>query len=198
MEERAKITNKAPIVSGKQRTEEDVYNDKRGGPGLDIYMKGSLIMHTLRNLIGDDAFFRAVRMEVYGTDQPRPGNFTTRFGTTSEFIADVKKVTGRDLNWFFQAYLYQAGLPELQAARHGDKLELAWKTAGGTPFPLPVEVRVGKQVVTVQMDGGKGSVELPQGATYTLDPHSKILRREEHIEQYQEYMKAQRKPKPAA
>jgi hypothetical protein len=53
-------------------------------------------------------------------------------------------------------------------------------------------------VVTVPMEGGKGSVELPQGATYTLDPHSKILRREEHIEQYQDYMKAQRKAKPAA
>jgi aminopeptidase N len=198
MEERAKITNKAPIVSGKQRTEEDVYNDKRGGPGLDIYMKGSLIMHTLRNLVGDDAFFRAVRTVVYGTDQPRPGNFTTRFGTTAEFIAAVDKITGRDLDWFFQAYLYQAGLPELQAARQGDRLELAWKTAGGTPFPMPVEVRVGKQVVTVPMEGGKGSVELPQGATYTLDPHSKILRREEHIEQYQDYMKAQRKAKPGA
>jgi aminopeptidase N len=198
MEERAKITNKAPIVSGKQRTEEDVYNDKRGGPGLDIYMKGSLVMHTLRNLVGDDAFFRAVRMVVYGTDQPRPGNFTTRFGTTAEFIAAVDKTTGRDLDWFFQAYLYQAGLPELQAARQGDRLVLSWKTAGGTPFPMPVEVRVGKQVVTVPMEGGKGSVELPQGATYTLDPHSRILRREEHIEQYQDYMKAQRKAKPAA
>jgi aminopeptidase N len=198
MEERAKITNKAPIVSGKQRTEEDVYNDKRGGPGLDIYMKGSLVMHTLRNLVGDDAFFRAVRMVVYGTDQPRPGNFTTRFGTTAEFIAAVDKTTGRDLDWFFQAYLYQAGLPELQAARQGDRLVLSWKTAGGTPFPMPVEVRVGKQVVTVPMEGGKGSVELPQGATYTLDPHSKILRREEHIEQYQDYMKAQRKAKPGA
>jgi aminopeptidase N len=137
-------------------------------------------------------------MVVYGTDQPLPGNFTTRFGTTAEFIAAVDKTTGRDLDWFFQAYLYQAGLPELQAARQGDRLVLSWKTAGGTPFPMPVEVRVGKQVVTVPMEGGKGSVELPQGATYTLDPHSKILRREEHIEQYQDYMKAQRKAKPGA
>jgi aminopeptidase N len=195
MDQRSKIINKAPIVSGKPRTEEDVYDDKRGGPGLDIYYKGSLVMHTLRNLVGDEAFFRTVRQVVYGTDQPKPGNFTPRYGTTQEFIAAANKAAGRDLGWFFQAYLYQAGLPELQATRNGGKLDLAWKTAGGTPFPMPVEVRVGRQVVTVAMDNGKGSVDLPQGATYTLDPHSKILRREQHIEQFQAYVKAQRKAK---
>jgi aminopeptidase N len=195
MEQRSKIINKAPIVSGKQRTEEDVYDDKRGGPGLDIYYKGSLVMHTLRNLIGDDAFFRTVRQVVYGTDQPKPGNFAPRYGTTQEFIAAANKAAGRDLGWFFQAYLYQAALPDLQATRNGNKLDLEWKTAGGTAFPMPVEVRIGQRIVTVAMCSGKGSVDLPQGATYTLDPHSKILRREQHIEQFQAYQKAQRKPK---
>jgi aminopeptidase N len=198
MDQRSKIINKAPIVSGKQRTEEDVYDDKRGGPGLDIYYKGSLVMHTLRNLIGDEAFFRTVREVVYGTSQPKPGNFSPRYGTTREFIAAANNAARRDLGWFFQAYLYQAGLPELQASRNGARLELAWKTAAGTPFPMPVEVRVGQHIVTVAMDNGKGSVDLPQGATYTLDPHSKILRREQHIEQFQAYSKAQRKPKTGA
>jgi aminopeptidase N len=193
MEERQKISNKAAIVSGKPRTEEDVYDAKRGGPGLDIYFKGSLIMHTLRNLIGDDAFFRTVRTVVYGTETPRPGNFAPRFGSTKEFIAAASKVSGRDLDWFFQAYLYQAALPELEAKRNGARLELAWKSA--TPFPMPVEVRVGKEVVTVPMEGGKGSVALPQDATWTIDPHSKVLRREVQIEQYQEFMKAKAKAK---
>jgi aminopeptidase N len=195
MDQRSKIINKAPIVSGKQRTEEDVYDDKRGGPGLDIYYKGSLVMHTLRNLVGDEAFFRTVRQVVYGTDQPKPGNFAPRYGTTKEFIAAANQAAGRDLTWFFQAYLYQAGLPELQATRNGGKLDLAWKTAGGTAFPMPVEVRIGQRIVTVAMNDGKGSVDLPQGTTYTLDPHSKILRREQHIEQFQAYQKAQRKGK---
>jgi aminopeptidase N len=195
MEQRAKIVNKAPIVSGKPRTEEDVYDDKRGGPGQDIYVKGSLVLHTLRQLVGDEAFFRTVRMVVYGTDQPRPGNFQPRYGSTAEFIAAASKAAGRDLGWFFQAYLYQAGLPELLEQRSGDRLELAWKTAGGTPFPMPVELRIGQALVTLPMENGKGSVSLPPGATYTLDPHSKILRREIRIEEFQEYMKAQRKAK---
>jgi aminopeptidase N len=195
MSQRSGIINKAPVVSGKHKTEEDVYDDKRGGPGIDIYSKGSLVLHTLRNLVGDQAFFAAVRKLVYGEDQPKPGSFKPRYGTTQEFIAAVNQAAGRDLGWFFQAYLYQAGLPELQASRNGGKLDLAWKTAGDTPFPMPVEVRVGQQLITVAMANGKASIDLPQGATFTLDPHSKILRREPRIEQFQAYKKAQSKAK---
>jgi aminopeptidase N len=198
MQQRTHIDNKAPMVSGKPRLEEDVYDQKRGGPGGDIYTKGSLVLHTLRGLIGDEAFFRSVRLLVYGTDSPRPGGMAPRYGSTPEFVGIVNQVTGRDLGWFFQAYLYQAGLPELSATREGGRLQLAWKTAGGTPFLMPVEVRVGKKLVTVPMEGGRGSIELPEGASYTLDPQSKILRREEHIERFQEYEKAQRKEKKAA
>jgi aminopeptidase N len=198
MQQRAMIENKAPIVSGKPKLEEDVYDTKRGGPGQDIYNKGSLVMHTLRGLIGDDAFFKAVREEVYGTPDPRPGNFAPRYGTTPEFMAIVKRVSGRDLDWFFQAYLYQKDLPDLQATRSGNTLQLAWKTEKNTPFPMPVEVKVGERVVSLPMTDGRGSVELPEGAAYTLDPHSKVLRREQHIERYQQYREEQKKKREKA
>jgi aminopeptidase N len=198
MQQRAMIQNKAPIVSGKPKLEEDVYDIKRGGPGQDIYNKGSLVMHTLRGLIGDEAFFRSVREEVYGTADPRPGNFSPRYGTTPEFMAIVKRVSGRDLDWFFQAYLYQAALPDLQATRQGNTLQLAWKTEKDTPFPMPVEVMVGNRIVNVAMTDGQGSIELPAGVAYTLDPHSKVLRREQHIERYQQYQEEMKKKKAKA
>lgn len=190
---RSHIENKAPIVSGKPRREEDVYDTKRGGPGQDIYNKGALVLHTLRGLVGDDVFFRAVREMVYGTPDPKPGHFAPRYGTTPELMTIFKRVSGRDLDWFFQAYVYQAALPELNATRSGNTLQLAWKTQKNTPFPMPVEVRVGERIVSVPMTDGRGSVELPAGASYTLDPHSKILRREVHIERYQQYLEEQRK-----
>jgi aminopeptidase N len=195
MQQRASIRNKAPLVSGKHKREEDIYDTKRGGPGGDIYTKGSLVLHTLRGLIGDTAFFRAVRELVYGTPDPRPGNFAPRYATTPDFIGLAERASGRDLGWFFQAYMYQAALPELSAVRHGDSLDLAWTTAGRAPFPMPLEVRVGERVVTVPMTDGRGSVVLPAGATYTLDPHSKILRREERFEAFQRYQERQ-KAKP--
>jgi aminopeptidase N len=195
MQQRALVINKAPMVSGKPKLEEDVYDTKRGGPGQDIYNKGSLVMHTLRELIGDEAFFRAVREEVYGTPDPRPGQFTPRYGTTPEFMAIVKRASGRDLDWFFQAYLYQKALPDLQATRSGNTLQLVWKTEKATPFPMPVEVRVGDRLISVPMTDGRGSVELPEGVGYTLDPHSKVLRREQHVERYQQWLEEMKKKK---
>jgi aminopeptidase N len=195
MHQRGMIENKAPIVSGKPKMEEDVYDIKRGGPGQDIYNKGSLVMHTLRGLIGDDAFFRAVREEVYGTPDPRPGNFTPRYGTTPEFMAIVKRASGRDLDWFFQAYLYQKDLPDLQATRSGGSVQLVWKTEKNTPFPMPVEVQVGDRIVNVPMTDGRGSIEVSAGTAYMLDPHSKVLRREQHIERYHEWQEEEKKKK---
>ena len=194
-QQRAAIRNKAPIVAGKPMREEEVYDLDKGGPGLDIYTKGSLTMHTLRGLVGDDVFLRTVREIVYGSATPTPGAFAPRYGSTREFIDIVNRNSGQDLNWFFQAYLYQAALPELKATRDGATLQLAWSTEKNTPFPMPVEVRVGSKLVLVPMVGGRGSVALPAGATYTLDPHSKVLRREEHIERFQQYQEEQKKRK---
>ena len=198
MQMRGGVRNKAPIVSGKPRREEEVYVTERGGPGQDIYVKGALMLHTLRQLVGDRAFFAIVREAVYGRPDPKPGNFTPRYGTTPEFMAIAKRVSGRDLDWFFQAYLYQAALPDLQATLDGGTLNLAWKTEKDTPFPMPVEVRVGERIVSVPMADGRGSVAVPAGATWTPDPHSKVLRREAQIERFQQYQDAQKKKKAAA
>ena len=190
---RAGIVNKAAMVSGKPKTEEEVYDIKKGGPGGDIYTKGALVLHTLRGLIGDEAFFRAVRLLVYGTEQPLPGQFQPRYGSTTEFMAIVNKVTGGNYDWFFQVYLYQAALPELITERDGGQLRLSWKVPGGGAFPMPVEVRVGDHVEKVAMVGGSGQLTVAKGATVTLDPHSRVLRRAEHIEEFQKFKEGQAK-----
>ncbi|MDQ7994961.1 MAG: M1 family metallopeptidase [Luteibacter sp.] len=195
MQIRSRIANHHPIVSGTPRREEDVYEDERGGPGQDIYNKGALMLHTLRNLIGDEAFYRAARELVYGTDHPVPGNFAPRYGTTKEYIDIVDRVTGKDMQWFFNVYLYQAALPEIVATREGQQLHLAWSVPGKGPFPMPVDVRVGDRIVSLPMTDGRGDVTLPEGASYTVDPDSKLLRRDTGIEAYRDYME-KRKPRP--
>ena len=197
--QRKTLQNKVPIVSGRTMTEEGVYNGQTG-PGNDIYYKGSMLLHTLRNLIGDKAFFAATRKLVYGRTDPRPGNFEPRYGTTRDFIDAVNAETGKDYGWFFDAYVYSAALPELEATRDATGLSLRWKAPGGKPFPMPVQVRVGSpgvdaRDVDLPMADGSGHVDLPPHALYTIDPHSKVLRALPHIEAFQawtaEQMKAQ-------
>jgi len=179
--QRQALLNRHPIVSGERRTEDQVYDDTRG-PGLDIYNKGSLIAHSLRLLIGDEAFFNAVRRLAYGRPDPRPGNFSPRYASTGDFLDLVNEESGRDLTWFFRAYLYQAALPDLRQTRDGDRLGLEWITGDGGPFPMPVEVEVDGAVTTLPMTGNRGEITAASGAHVLIDPRNRLLRRLEHIE----------------
>jgi aminopeptidase N len=192
-DERNKIVNLQPIVSGKIRTEEDVYETKRGGPGEDIYYKGSWMLHTLRWLIGDKAFFAATRLEVYGRLDPKPGNFKPRYGSTVEYERFVRQVTGKDYGWFFDVYLRQAALPELIQTRSGNTLSLQWNAPANLPFPMPIEVSADGRITRIAMAGGKGTLTVPASAHVVLDPYARVLKRSIAVEDAQAWQAAQRK-----
>ncbi|MHC1479926.1 M1 family metallopeptidase [Frateuria aurantia] len=188
--ERVMVTNRVPIVSGHTQTEEQVYDAKRG-PGNDIYYKGSLMLHSLRGLIGDQAFFESIRRLVYGRPDPKPGNFSSRYADTRDFIKIVDQVTGKSMDWFFQVYLYQAALPQLEVQRHGGQVSLAWHTGNNTPFPMPVELQIGQQTRQIDMSHGPVTVAVPAGELLIVDPHSKLLRDQPGITDYQQWLKLQ-------
>jgi aminopeptidase N len=180
---RLTLSNRFPLVSGAPQDSATVYTDATG-PGLDLYYKGALVAHSLRLLIGDEAFFGAVTRLVYGRPDPRPGNFAPLYATTPDFIALVNDEAGRDLGWFFAAYVYQAALPELLMSRDGDRIALEWKTASG-PFPMPVEVEVDGRVQTLAMAEGRGAFTAPANAHILIDPRNRVLRRLDFVDAYQ-------------
>ena len=167
-DQRRNIVNRQPLVSGRSRTSDEVYQLEKGGPGQDIYHKGAWVLHTLRYLIGDRAFFDATTRLVYGRPDPKPGNFSPRFATTDEFQALMNAAAGRDLGWFYDVYLRSAALPELVETRDGDRLTLEWKTPRNAPFPLPVEVQVDGVVQRVAMEGGRATITVPTSACHTM------------------------------
>jgi aminopeptidase N len=179
------ILNRAPLVRDRVLTEKEVYDAASGGAGTDLYYKGSWVLHTLRWLIGDRAFFDATRQLVYGRADPAPGNFVPRFGTTREFEAIVRRVSGRDMGWFFDVYLRDAVLPELVATRTGETLRLDWKTARGTPFPMPVELRIDGRVERIDVPAGGAAVPIAADAHVVIDPDARILRRSIAVEETQ-------------
>jgi aminopeptidase N len=93
--------------------------------------------------------------------------------------------SGRDLGWFFDAYLYHAALPELVEERSGKQLKLRWKLKDGGAFPMPLEVRVNGSIEKLAMTDGGGELTLPDHASYTIDPYSRILRQEARIDEWQ-------------
>ncbi len=181
--QRDRIAAKVPVVSGVPRTARAM--EGKAGPGTDVYFKGAWMLHSLRSLIGDRAFFAATRRLVYGRPDPKPGNFRPRFATTRDFETAVAQESGRDLRWFFDVYLRRGTLPDLIESRDGNSLTLRWKVPGDGPFPLPVEVEVDGVVRTLPMTDGSGSIPLPADAHVVIDPMARLLRRSIAVERMQ-------------
>ena len=179
---RKKVNSRVPLAP-EGFVSSAYYDDEEAGWGNDIYYKGAWIMHTLRGLIGDKAFFTATRRLVYGRDDPRPGNFAPRTASTADYQRIVEQVTGKPMDWFFDAYFRVGPLPRLVESRDGSMLDLAWQSEAKEPFAMPVEVEVKGKLVTVPMSAGKGSLRLPSpDAHVVLDPHARILRYDPAIE----------------
>ncbi|AQR62712.1 peptidase M1 [Brevundimonas sp. LM2] len=195
-DQREGLANQFPVVSRTNRTVNAVYGGSEG-PGGDIYNKGSLIAHTLRMTIGDDAFFEVIRRLVYGRPDPRPGNFAPQLSSTVEMNAIVNDVTGQDYDWFFDAYLYQAALPVLNQTRSGDQLTLSWTVGGDGAFPMPVDIEVDGQARTVPMTDGQATLTVPAKALILIDPDNKILRQLDFQDDYAAYRREARAARTA-
>jgi aminopeptidase N len=79
------------------------YEDKEDMFDLVSYQKGARVLHMLRNVVGDSAFFKG--LNVYLT--------TNKFksGEAHQLRLAMEEVSGRDLNWFFNQWYFSAGHP---------------------------------------------------------------------------------------
>ncbi|MEK6769393.1 MAG: M1 family metallopeptidase [Gemmatimonadota bacterium] len=69
------------------------------------YQKGAWVLHMLRGLVGDSAFFSGVR------DYYRIYRDST--ATSEDFRRVMERAAGGSLDWFFQQWLHQPGYPQL-------------------------------------------------------------------------------------
>lgn len=182
---RNEILNKIPMVSNKVMDANEVYSEDTG-PGPDLYYKGSWILHTLRYLIGENAFFSATKELVYGTTDPQPSNFTPVFRNTTDFIKIVNKVTDRDLSWFFDVYIYQAQLPTLLVERAKDSVSIAWQIENNKLFPMPIDIQINGVISTLDL-ANPVILSIDKKDIIIVDPASKVLRHAQHINSYQAF-----------
>jgi aminopeptidase N len=69
------------------------------------YAKGGMVLHMLRNEIGDSAFFRAI--QKYLTDPVLINNFAT----TQDLKRHMELESGKNLKYFFDDWVYGEGYP---------------------------------------------------------------------------------------
>lgn len=68
-----------------------------------VYFRGAWTLHALRERVGDDDFF-----EIIQTYQARYAHGNAEI---ADFIEVAEEVSGRDLDSFFESWLYQANIP---------------------------------------------------------------------------------------
>ena len=162
---RAQMEGGTPIARREATTAEDIYH-------RDVYYRGALTLHTLRYVIGEATLRHVLRQ--FAT--PSGNDPVFRHVTTQDFRHLAEMVSGRSLEAFFEVYLYQSSLPDLETRRRNGTLQLRWMHTGDVPFTVPVPVRVNGTTQRVAMDGGTGGVSVPEGAKVEIDPKGWILR----------------------
>ncbi len=173
---RTGLLNRAAVAPRRPMDTAAVYFGAQGG---DIYYKGAWVLHTLRFLVGDEAFFRALRRVTYpdpALERTTDGS-ACRFVDSDEVLALFEEHTGHELDWFFELYLRQPELPTLRATKKGARLYLEWETPGDLAFPLPVEVSLDGELRRVALPDGRTVVEIGN-AEVVVDPHAWLLKKE--------------------
>ncbi len=103
------------------------------------YQKGAWVLHMLRRVIGDEAFFEGIRRYY--------AEFRDKTALTADFRRMMEDASGQKLSWFFDQWLRRPGYPqvELHTAWESEtkNLELSLSQTQSWPhFRFPLEVQV--------------------------------------------------------
>ena len=122
---RKNIQNDKPII-GKY----DVNNEGSS----DMYYKGANMLHTLRQIVDDDAKWRTILRGLNST-------FYHQTVTTKQIEDYLTKATGTELNPFFNQYLRDIRIPTLEYFFKDNKLGYRW-TNCVSGFNMPLKIIV--------------------------------------------------------
>ena len=145
------------------------------------YQKGAWVLHMLRNYVGEDNFREGIR------------NYYTKYynlsTTTEEFKLEMENVSGKDLDTFFDQWLYKGGIMKLDLSweynerKKEIEIDLSQVQNDGYLFEMPLEIEIHydekKSIIkTINID--EKSKKYIISSDYNpkeikLDPHIKLL-----------------------
>ncbi|WP_337045105.1 M1 family metallopeptidase [Emticicia sp. 17c] len=122
---RKNILNKAPIIG--------TYNVNSGGSG-DMYYKGGNMLHTMRQIVDDDARWRQVLRGLNKT-------FYHQTVVSKQIEDYVSEKSGKNFSKVFDQYLRDIRIPELEYKIENGKLVYRWSNCI-EGFNMPVKVAI--------------------------------------------------------
>lgn len=110
------------------------------------YMKGSCVLYMFRNVVGDSLFFESLYQ--YANDTV---NFKYQSATIGDFMDKMNEVTGMDLDYFFNEWLYTPNHPsyyniydfiDMGNDQWKVKLQIKQTQTNTGFFQMPVELKI--------------------------------------------------------
>jgi len=121
------------------------------------YPKGACVLHQLRYLLGDEPFFRTLSTFLH--------EFAFEPVDTHDFMKTVKEVTGQNMDWFFDQFIFRPGHPvfEVDSEWDAEKGEIRLTVAQvqsrdhgvpiyRTPLRIGIVTSAGKRVEEVWLE----------------------------------------------
>ncbi|UCE17627.1 MAG: hypothetical protein JSV84_12180 [Gemmatimonadota bacterium] len=156
----------------------------------EVYDKGAWVLHMLRHVVGDENFFQILQ-SVYETYAF--GNFVTE-----ELKDACEQISGQDLDWFFEEWVYDVWHPEYYWGWNSNDLGDSFEITGfidqiqsrGPVFTMPVEMAIATAagdtiiVETLWVDEGSERFQLvvnDEPTDVLLDPYNWILKEQSII-----------------
>jgi aminopeptidase N len=153
------IPHARPVVGPVNSTEEQAYHSE-------IYSKGAMVIHSLRGVLGDEIFFPMLK--AFASDE----RFTYENKVnTKDFMDFVQTYSGKNLQGFFELYLYSTDLPTLKVSKKGKSRYLI--SLKGIDFELPVEVQTSQGTQRINLSSK--SVEIFSSTPPVVDPNGWIM-----------------------
>ena len=156
--------NRQPIVNNR-------YTDPDAVFGVYVYQRAGAVLHMLRTLLGDEAWWRAINHYLKTNAH--------RNVETAQLKIAVEEATGQNVGWFFDQWMFRAGHPELTVTYTWDeaarvvklKVEQTQKPPEKSVFPaaelfrLPVDVGIttaaGERIERIWVDQANREYILP-------------------------------------
>ncbi|MFT5257539.1 MAG: aminopeptidase N [Arenicella sp.] len=120
------------------------YLDKEDMFDLVSYNKGGAILHMLCNYVGDEAFFTSLKTYL--------NQYKYKAAEVHQLRLVFEKVTGKDLNWFFNQWYFGANHPKIDISYDYNKLRktvtinIQQLQAETFNFPLTLDIFEGNKI----------------------------------------------------
>jgi len=168
-----------------------------------VYNKGAWILHMLRKITGDGAFFNILR---YYTDR-----YAFSSALTKDFQAISEAVYGKPLDWFFNQWVYGLYRPKYQYFwndniinnKHIVTLEIHQVQANAELFKMPLDVKIttlsGEVNYTVWDSLEQHTFQFIVNAEplrIDIDPEGWVLKNLQYTPQFETFSLSQNYPNP--